>query len=279
VRRLALALLVACEPDLGDRASLLDETRVLAVRGEPPEARPGEAVRYTVFVASPGGLAETARARWAYCATPKSLLENGVASAACLREGVVPIASPDEAPIPAEACARFGPEVTSAELRPRDPDASGGFFQPVRVDVGGQIAFGLQRIRCSYAAINADVASAFGRDYVPNRNPELLPVTVGDTPPGGRVVIRAAWKETESYLLYDSATRALVTRRETMRVSWYATAGAFASDRTGRAADERDTWTENTWTAPDVPGTSHVFVVLRDDRGGVAFTSVAVTVR
>ena len=50
------ALVAACRPDLGDRESLITQTRVLAVRGEPPEAKAGETVSYTLLVASPQGL-------------------------------------------------------------------------------------------------------------------------------------------------------------------------------------------------------------------------------
>jgi hypothetical protein len=64
-----------------------------------------------------------------------------------------------------------------------------------------------------------------------------------------------------------------------MRVSWFSTAGTFASDRTGRAADDRATFTDNAWTAPEEVRTVHLFAVLRDDRGGVTWSTLAVTTR
>jgi hypothetical protein len=287
----ALLGLAACEPDLGERRSILTETRILAVRGDPPEARPGEEVRYAMLVASPSGPVPSAVASWAHCATPKSLLENGAASRACLADGVRPfgVGKGVTAAIPADACSLFGSEVASAEQRPRDPDVSGGFYQPVRVMVEGAApAFGLQRVRCSYASINGDIANAYAQGYVPNRNPDLEPleasiegrsIALTSLPPGARVVLRLGWAETETYLLYDPNARALTTRRETMRASWFATAGSFTADRTGRAAEEPERWTENTWSAPDTIGTVHLFTVLRDDRGGVAFAAHELAVR
>ena len=51
----AATLVPACKPDFGERESLVDRAEVLAVRIEPPEAKPGEAVTTTLLVASPNG--------------------------------------------------------------------------------------------------------------------------------------------------------------------------------------------------------------------------------
>ena len=65
------------------------------------------------------------------------------------------------APVPADACFLFGPEVSSAELRPRDPDVTGGFYQPMRVSVAGAetTAFGLLRIRCNLGSAGAEAVA------------------------------------------------------------------------------------------------------------------------
>ena len=73
--------------------------------------------------------------------------------------------------------------------------------------------------------------------------------------------------------------RALTTARESLRVSWYGTAGRFDEPRTGRAGDDPATTADNAWTAPAAPGAVTLWVVLRDDRGGAAWRSLAVTVR
>lgn len=281
---LLAALFVACRPDFGDRDSLVVETQVLAVRGDPPEAKPGETVTYSLLVASPSGPVAAPAASWAFCATPKLLTENGAVSAACLANGVRPIADGPTitAPTPADACALFGPETSSADLRPRDPDATGGFYQPVRVALDGHLAFGQERVRCNAKNIAAGQTKELDRRYVPNANPEIASI---DAPPSvapsAHVVFRVTWPESaaETYAYYDPTTAQVVDRRETMRVSWFTTAGAFEHDRTGRTPDERETFTENAWNAPATPATVHLFVVLRDDRGGVAFATRVIEVR
>jgi hypothetical protein len=288
---LCFAMPFACRPDLGDRDSLITHTQILAVRGEPPEAKVGESVQYSLLVATPDGPVATPLASWAICATPKLLTENGAASAACLRDGVRPVAEGPpsvDAAIPGDACALFGPEVGSADLRPRDPDVTGGFYLPLRVTVfdpsgaAPAIAFGLERLACKIANASADVTTDFAKRYGANKNPELGGVTAAIAgnvvaldaiPRGATVTLRATWPDAsaERYVVYDLASRSVVDRREAMRVSWYATAGTFASDRTGRSEDEPETFTEDDWTAPTRAQTTHLFVVLRDARGGTAF--------
>ena len=68
-------------------------------------------------------------------------------------------------------------------------------------------------------------------------------------------------------------------RRESLRVSWFTTAGSYAEDRSGRNDDEPESFTENTWTAPDEARVSHLSLVLRDARGGMDFATLAVTTR
>ncbi len=303
-RQIAISLAVmlaatspSCRPDLGDRESLVTRTQILAVRGEPPEVAPGEVARYSLLVATPDGPVAAPAASWAFCSSPKLLTENGAASAACLRDGARPLADGApaiDAPMPLDACAVFGPEVTSAELRPRDPDVTGGYYQPLRVMLGSPegavTAFGLERISCSLTNAAADVTADFGDRYRPNENPAIdsitatvagAPVSLDAIPRGAKVTFRATWPETsaERYVVYDLARRALTERRETMRLSWFATAGTFESDRTGRTEDETATFTDNDWTAPAEPRIVHLYVVLRDARGGVAFATPTVTTR
>lgn len=296
-----MAFAIACRPDFGDRESLVTRARVLAMRGEPAEAKPGDPVEYSILVATPSGPVAAPLASWAFCSSPKLLTENGAASAACLDTDFVPVAdaaSAIEAPVPADACRVFGPDVTSADLRPRDPDITGGFYQPLRVtlrdprtdDGGPAVAFGFSRITCNLANAAGDVARDFGQRYVANRNPELvtLSASVGGQslaldaiPRGAGVTLRTGWADAsaERYVVYDLSSRRLVERRESLRVSWFATAGSFAQDRTGRAEEEAETFTENAWTAPDAAASVHLFVVLRDARGGVAFSSHVLGVR
>jgi hypothetical protein len=77
----------------------------------------------------------------------------------------------------------------------------------------------------------------------------------------------------EPYSALDPATRRLAPRREAIRVSWFSGAGTFEHDRTGRTEADADTAnTDNDWTAPEEPGTAFVWIVIRDDRGGVGWS-------
>jgi hypothetical protein len=81
--------------------------------------------------------------------------------------------------------------------------------------------------------------------------------------------------------LLDPVSFGLDARREAMRVSWFATDGDYEHDRTGRTEDEGKaglTTSENGWTAPETTGLVRIWVVLRDDRGGVGWSEVQIDV-
>jgi hypothetical protein len=83
----------------------------------------------------------------------------------------------------------------------------------------------------------------------------------------------------EQYAYLDPAQGSLVDRHESMRVSWFATAGEFDDDHTGRTEDEfAVTTSDNGWRAPANPGPVFLWLVLRDDRGGVDFRGFQVQV-
>jgi len=291
VRRAAFVLfaIAACAPELGERESHVQSARVLAVRADPPEAAPGEDVTFTALVASPGGTLGASLA-WAYCTAPKSIAENEIVSSACLGDDATVGAGDGasaRAPVPSDACARFGPDVPPGGFRPRDPDATGGYYQPMRATFAGAPTFALERLACNLANAPSDIATDFGMRYKRNANPRLAPIgatlngaalAFDAVPAGARVVLRAAWNDPEAYVTFDLASQTLVDRREAMRVAWFATDGTFDTDKTGRAEDDPATTSDNGWTAPS-SGTVHVWIVLRDSRGGVDWASVDVIVR
>jgi hypothetical protein len=81
----------------------------------------------------------------------------------------------------------------------------------------------------------------------------------------------------EDYLLADVETRTALPKRENVSVAWFANSGAFESSVTDDP--EGEDFTENSWTAPDEAGTHTLWLVLRDDRGGVSWRQVPVLVR
>jgi hypothetical protein len=304
VRRLGLALgtgvLVAaatarCIPSLGPGDSLITSTRILAVRALPAEAAPGTKVTFTALVAGPDGT-ESAAPSWSFCTAPKPLTEDNVVSNACIADpgssSLVPVGSGPSVTgtTPANGCSIFGPDVGSMGLRPRDPDTTGGYYQPLLATLPGtDDVIELARIHCDLANADAAAATAFAKAYRDNLNPTLLPLTatLGGSavaltaiPASAHVVLQASWPaaSAETFAYFDPASQTLTTQREAMQVAWYSTAGALDTESTGRAANDLNTSNTDGWTAPGSAGTVHLWVVLRDSRGGVDYVSQDLTV-
>lgn len=285
-------LLAGCLPEAPERASFVSTNRVLAVVAEPAEVAPGDPVEVRALVAGVDGTVVDPQAYYALCLSPKPPAENNAVNPVCWADAYVPVGGPgatQRVVVPEDACARFGPDTPpGGELRPRDADSTGGYFQPVRVAIPELAAFGFVRIRCALPDAAADVALAFKDAYQPNANPTLSVISAAVD---GEVVDRAAivrdaevtfavdWgPSAEMYLRYDRDALALVEEREAIRVSWFVTAGELAADATGRDPDDIETFTRVTWRAPADPGAVHLWAVARDSRGGVAFVELDVTV-
>ena len=202
--------------------------------------------------------------------------------------------------LPSGGCDLFGPNGMPPG-RPVDPDPTGGYYQPVRLilQADGQTVLGAvgSRILCGLPGATSVTSSQFAQDYQANMNPakpsvgavaasgSVTPLPPDDGEPGltvkagSTVKLQASWPPcptspcggAETYVYYDTGTQALSMQREAMTVSWFATGGSFVSDLTGRASDDEGTTTDNTWTAPATGGAVLVWVVLRDDRGGVSW--------
>jgi hypothetical protein len=327
----AAAILIAassCKPDLGAPISLIQGPRILAVRGTPPEAKEGGSVTYDLLAVDASGTTVDPPASWAVCKEPRPPAETNAVSVACLtipdQGGPAPIfaapitaANPDD-PTTTGACSIFGPlrPPLDPSARPRDPDVTGGFYEPVRAtipDPGGGLlrSFVLERIQCRLANAPIDIAGEFNNPYnaatnpngySPNQNPVLAQVTLavaGGSPSvfpaivagmpapaapvvaaGAQLTFEASWdaEVAETFPVYDIRSVALIPQREALRVSWFATGGTFDHDVTGRAEDDQALTTSNGWVAPTSAGSVHLWLVLRDSRGGVAFSELALEV-
>ena len=316
---LFLLAVVACRPDAEVGPSLLDGPRVLAIRSTPAEVEPGKPVSYSALYATPEGDSSARGLEWSLCTARKPIAVSGPIALECLSPsgpGLVSLGkgATADATMPADGCRVFGPSPPAPKAgeraaRPADPDSTGGYFQPLRVRVPeGQTeyAIGFTRLLCGPGAATQEQSLEFAATYRPNVNPELAGVVVnpdGDSSPlsespdapsalraGDKVTLRASWAEcsadatctgSESYPYLDPIARQLITRREAIRVSWFASAGSFAHDRSGRTEAEAEagsSYSDNDWTAPDEAGEVRVWVVLRDDRGGVGYRSFFVNV-
>jgi hypothetical protein len=289
------ALSASCQPTFSDRPSLVSGPRILAVRAEPAETKPGDAATYDALVVGADGTIAAAPAAWAFCVTPKLVAENDSVSEGCLQDnGVTAIGAAAGAIVtttPMNTCSLFGPEIPpNSGLRPRDPDPTGGYFQPVRVRTSGLTAFGLFRTTCDLANAPGDVVTDFAARYHANQNPHIASLVrvdgVVETPftaaaHDEAVSLRVHWPngDAETYAWFDPASVSVVDRRESMRVSFFTTSGSFDLDTSGRAEDETDSFADDVWHAPSDGSVVHMWIVLRDSRGGIAFTAVDVSVR
>jgi hypothetical protein len=295
---LVVFALLGCQPELGRPASLIDRERVLGVRAEPAEAGPSDAVTYTSLVASPAGTVTSPAMVWSVCKLRKPVDENTPVSQACLTDALTPASQGPSAtiPMPSAACVNFGPLAPASKnetLRPTDPDSTGGYYQPLRLDLdtgqGVSQTIIRERIACDLAGASLLLAQEFRARYTINRNPTLaaldvlvddVPVSFDAIPAGSRVRMRASWSEAspETYPVFDAMSQTLTDRREALWVSWYATAGRFDDSTTGRAETDPALWTENGWQAPAEVGTYYLWLVLHDSRGGTDFATYGVTV-
>jgi plastocyanin len=203
--------------------------------------------------------------------------------------------------MPTNACQLFGPIAPTVQagepaIRPRDPDATGGYYLPVRVKfsdlaTGDVAGFAFERIGCNLANANGSVIQEYNAQYQANKDPgiagtDLVTSSAGATNldtapqtvsviPGDTVdfVATFAAGSAESFPVLASSGDALVSQTESLHMSWFATAGSFTHDRTGVASDETSTSTTNSWKAPLEAMDVYLWLVLRDSRGGTAFKS------
>src|SRR5262249_5842347 len=158
---------------------LVTRTEVLALESEAPEIAPGASASYRVLAVDPSGTLSPSDLSLSYCRSEKPLAEDRVVAAECTRASDHPLSVQGveaQGAIPTAACALLGPRVP-AMARPRDPDATGGYYQPVRIGLDGSVAVGLHRILCPLANAPIAIASEFRQRYVPNVNPVLLPLS------------------------------------------------------------------------------------------------------
>lgn len=218
------------------------------------------------------------------------------------------------ATIPKDVCQVFGPitpvqKAGEPSVRPEDPDTTGGYYQPVRLltrdSEGEQYEVGVTRLLCGIAlGASQENTLRFTKEYRSNVNPSIdaleldlgndaklgIDLAEGSGPQAVRVRSTGQFKATwatcpaepseapcagaEAYLSFDAGQRALLDRRESIRVSWYATEGSFEHDRTGRTEEEASIpATSNNWTAPDSPSRVQFWLVIRDDRRGVSWAT------
>jgi hypothetical protein len=219
-----VALLASCKPDIETPASLIDAPRILAVRSEPAEVKPGQQVAHVGLAVDQLGRDLADGLAWSYCTARKPLAELGPVNPACLADmgpDLMPLGSGRavQSTVPIEACRLFGPETPIAKAgqppgQPVDPDPTGGYYQPIAVEIssvqGPTRALANVRLSCGLIGGTPEQTADFGQRYKPNGNPLPASLTVGRSgqftdldmtadPPkatlakGERVTLRVSW--------------------------------------------------------------------------------------
>lgn len=336
------AAALACEPTFDDRSSRVLDRRVLAVRADPAQVRPGTELKFSALVVEPNGTLRDFPLDWAFCNAPKPVAETNDVSAACVATTREQLNLLGSAPtvtgnMPKDACRLFGPDTPPSVSgtpagRPTDPDSTGSYYQPLRIIAASEPepiwVMAQAGLVCGLPSATGEQLREFQRRVRDNAHPEITTVLLDadDSTPlslddgsrdvtrvkaGARVTLRVTWPacpskgvcgdgvcsgdETagdceqdckvpkgcpgaESFVYYDPALRRVVDRREAMRVAWFASAGDFDDDHTGRREDESATYSDGVWRAPMRPGAVHLWVVLRDSRSGITWQSYVVEV-
>jgi hypothetical protein len=281
---LVLVLALACRPALDDRPWLITKPQIVGVKAEPAEAPPGGAMTLEVVAVDPAGPLDVSATAWTFCRAPKPVGENRVVAPDCLAAAPADaVGSPVAIALPADACRLFGPDTPqpapgAPPTRPRDPNATGGYYQPIAIALAGSLAVGLQRVTCDLPDASLAVARAFQAAYHPNQNPTIsslafsvdgLLVDPGAVPAGARVTVEVAWPagSLETFPVFDRASGAVVDTPERLVASFYVTGGALDAAAV-EIQDPESVGAATVWTAPPASGASEMVVILRDSRGG-----------
>ncbi len=288
---LSVALLLAGFRNKFAPAALHTGLRGLAVRANPPEVPPGQtATLDTLVTEEPPDDGGTISYDWRICEEAPVLGEGNINPdcVTLLDAGVV------TAPISDLPTA----QVTMPSVAPTTlglPDASDGFYLPVIVRVG----LGNENIIVAYR-LRYGLGKALGVPVPPNNNPAIASVEqvankltnepdagVGQSTtvvldPAGMPTVHAADTvslrvtfapgSAETYPIL-SAENQITTTTETLSVRWYTPVGQFDNPITGEPFPVTN-WTFDKY-ATNIPAEGEivpVYIVARDERGGVDFT-------
>jgi hypothetical protein len=293
---LAIALAtLSCGPDFDRSISSIPADTILAVRAEPPESMPGASVAYTALAATGGGADASAEIVWSFCTTAPAPAEDSPVSVSCVvgeADGAA-VGTSVTLQTPNDACRRFGPlgmpaQTGTVPSRPTPPDATGGFYQPIRLGSDASVSIVRERLTCDPTGISLDLAQAYRAVRKPNSNPWLLPLVatvagqpadLGALPPLAIVDLVATWPadSAEEYVTVDPERAVLDSHIEKLWVAWFATSGSLDSDISQAAPSESTV--SNHFHAPAGAGTFYLWTILHDDRGGTDFAQTEIAVR
>jgi hypothetical protein len=271
-----IALLLCGCTSTFDPVSFVDKLRLLDVKAEPTDVAFGQTTTLTATAVNPGGSAPAIT--WDACllAPPPATGEAFNPDCASLPEG-------DPSLVP------FGQGVSVTATMPALstsmlglPDQTNGFYLPVRarLDADGQALVALYGLRIFLGPLTPNA---------PNQNPTLtgiftvpsadagadenMPLDEANPPivhSGDELDLRALVtpESAEMYVVFDGDPRTTPPRSvvETVRISWYTTAGELSNETTGN--DKPDTTLKLDKHQPASGATIDLWVVAQDERGG-----------
>jgi hypothetical protein len=279
----ALAVLLAsgCADDFPSGGTV-EAVRVLAVRAEPPDLPPGGETTLTALVATPGGDLTGVTLDWSVCDVGRSGNQANPSPDACsdpalARESQsqaatgLPPGDPYLLTVP--PLEQLDPDAIS------QPDATGGVYLAVRLvarraDEPPVVTLYRLRLQLGQTTVNRNPVfdgelSIDGQPWAEDAVPSVAP--------GARLLLEARWEDgaEEDYQLMlpgDEPRQGT----EVLSFAWFDDQGQVDPEHTGGAG-----MFEATWQLPDeiaVGSRVHLWVVLRDNRGGAAWMTRQVEV-
>lgn len=254
MRRLvfAIVLLLGCGQGFTP-SSLIAELRLLGVRAESPDLRPGESTLLTTLATDPDG--REISILWARCDIP------GVVTDLLLcqnQENLTPLGAGSSITVTAPG--------DYLDTGPNAPMDRRFLYVVLLVEAGEDQIFAFKEILVT-------------RENQPlNRNPELTGIRIfpPDNPDLELTSVTPA-QVVRLEALYSPESREEYLDQETMKtedmiVSWFADFGDMERNKT---TNEQT----NAWQAPNQPGTVNFWVVLRDGRNGTDWRTFTLEVR
>lgn len=187
----ALFLLAACAPSLPAETWRITRPRVIAVRAIPSEISPGKDATFQALIVGPNGPVVGATPAWAACGARPSLAEPEPVAVTCLTDEsdrLTPLDFGEQVTwtVAKDACSVFGPNPPTAKEgqpagRPVDPDITGGWYLPIRVDgltPSDDATVYRARLRCPLSGAGPEEAAHFVQGYRVNTPPDLAQLRV-----------------------------------------------------------------------------------------------------
>ncbi len=299
---LVLGLLSAALAGCGasfDSPTLLTKLRLLALQSSPVNPAPGETATIAPLVYSPSD--QPLAFRWSWCPLLGDANQGDVCPISYDDATAMLASSGVTAPLPPYD---LGAATTAAFTNPFPPDALAGLcaagFDGQTLDCrnGFPIRVSVRVTQAAAQQVGTTVVRLpLAAGAVSNANPVPGALSVGSTSQDAQVLDDAGsvsvprLRDSPLHVAIDESQAetylgagldgGIATLRETLLFSWFAEVGDFDNTRTLFIDGSNDLGGQSTdkWKPPatrvDPRPTSRLIVVVRDDRGGVGWTTAA----